>query len=362
MAKASRPKIDRDPDTLYCSFCGKSQHEVRKLIAGPTVFICDECTELCEEIIWEASGERLIIKVKLPAASGFDDVLYSTVSKLVGEQFPEIDFRYECRTIDASSVFDASSNVAIFSAAKIVGLTDTSGNLASADQHSALRHDLSRALQRLSVANTKFVHANEKAKNITAELVSLQAEYLEHLRAINPKSSKPSLDLRAVMFLDVSGFSTMDYERRHEIVDMLRGIAPTLLSGKGTHKVNMWGDAIVANFSEVNQSIESAIRFIRHLSVEGLDVRIGMAWGEVRISFNPAIGRRDIDGDVVNYAARLEPLAPKGGVLLSNDFGGLDIDPNLAELIPTNVEVKKAFGSHEVGEMMPAYILKILRN
>ena len=32
---------------LYCSFCGKSQHEVRKLIAGPTVFICDECVELC---------------------------------------------------------------------------------------------------------------------------------------------------------------------------------------------------------------------------------------------------------------------------------------------------------------------------
>src|SRR5260370_349752 len=38
-------------NTLYCSFCGKSQHEVRKLIAGPTVFICDECVELCIDII-----------------------------------------------------------------------------------------------------------------------------------------------------------------------------------------------------------------------------------------------------------------------------------------------------------------------
>jgi hypothetical protein len=38
-------------DTLYCSFCGKSQHEVRKLIAGPTVFVCDECVELCNDII-----------------------------------------------------------------------------------------------------------------------------------------------------------------------------------------------------------------------------------------------------------------------------------------------------------------------
>jgi len=40
-------------NTLYCSFCGKSQHEVRKLIAGPTEFICDECVELCMEIIRE---------------------------------------------------------------------------------------------------------------------------------------------------------------------------------------------------------------------------------------------------------------------------------------------------------------------
>ena len=36
---------------LYCSFCGKSQHEVKKLIAGPSVFICDECIDLCNEIV-----------------------------------------------------------------------------------------------------------------------------------------------------------------------------------------------------------------------------------------------------------------------------------------------------------------------
>ncbi len=46
--------------TLYCSFCGKSQHEVRKLIAGPTVFICDECVELCMDIIREESKTSLV--------------------------------------------------------------------------------------------------------------------------------------------------------------------------------------------------------------------------------------------------------------------------------------------------------------
>ena len=45
---------------LYCSFCGKSQHEVRKLIAGPTVFICDECVELCMDIIKEENKDTLV--------------------------------------------------------------------------------------------------------------------------------------------------------------------------------------------------------------------------------------------------------------------------------------------------------------
>lgn len=47
-------------NTLYCSFCGKSQHEVRKLIAGPTVFICDECVELCMDIIREEHKSSLV--------------------------------------------------------------------------------------------------------------------------------------------------------------------------------------------------------------------------------------------------------------------------------------------------------------
>jgi len=63
-------------NTLYCSFCGKSQHEVRKLIAGPTVFICDECVELCMDIIREetkASG--LKSSEGVPAPREICDVL-----------------------------------------------------------------------------------------------------------------------------------------------------------------------------------------------------------------------------------------------------------------------------------------------
>ena len=51
---------NNNKNILYCSFCGKSQHEVRKLIAGPTVFICDECVELCMDIIKEESKDTFV--------------------------------------------------------------------------------------------------------------------------------------------------------------------------------------------------------------------------------------------------------------------------------------------------------------
>lgn len=58
MSDDKHNKTDDGDKLLYCSFCGKSQHEVRKLIAGPSVFVCDECVELCNDIIREEVQEK----------------------------------------------------------------------------------------------------------------------------------------------------------------------------------------------------------------------------------------------------------------------------------------------------------------
>ena len=58
MSDDKTTKGDDGDKLLYCSFCGKSQHEVRKLIAGPSVFVCDECVELCNDIIREEVQEK----------------------------------------------------------------------------------------------------------------------------------------------------------------------------------------------------------------------------------------------------------------------------------------------------------------
>ncbi|HMT38542.1 MAG TPA: AAA family ATPase, partial [Thermomonas sp.] len=69
---------------LYCSFCGKSQHEVRKLIAGPSVFICDECVELCNDIIREELEEKAqSTRSSLPKPKEILDVLDQYV---IGQQ------------------------------------------------------------------------------------------------------------------------------------------------------------------------------------------------------------------------------------------------------------------------------------
>ncbi|MEY3016574.1 MAG: ATP-dependent Clp protease ATP-binding subunit ClpX, partial [Pseudomonadota bacterium] len=60
---------------LYCSFCGKSQHEVKKLIAGPSVFICDECIDLCNDIIRDE-------QVTTPGGQAGDDTTLPTPQEI----------------------------------------------------------------------------------------------------------------------------------------------------------------------------------------------------------------------------------------------------------------------------------------
>ena len=85
MSDDSRGK-NEDGKLLYCSFCGKSQHEVRKLIAGPSVFICDECVELCNDIIREEledaseTGNQYTEAFKAAVADENAEVLYISAS------------------------------------------------------------------------------------------------------------------------------------------------------------------------------------------------------------------------------------------------------------------------------------------
>ena len=76
-----------DKDSLFCSFCGKNQKEVKKLIAGPTVFVCDECVELCMDIIKEDNkNNKFKIKKDIPKPSEINKFLNDYV---IGQKYPK---------------------------------------------------------------------------------------------------------------------------------------------------------------------------------------------------------------------------------------------------------------------------------
>ena len=77
--------VDNEDKPLYCSFCGKSQHEVRKLIAGPSVYICDECVDLCNEIITDELGASAEVDdSELPTPHRIREILDDYVIDQVG--------------------------------------------------------------------------------------------------------------------------------------------------------------------------------------------------------------------------------------------------------------------------------------
>ena len=345
--KAPRPE---PKETLYCSFCGKSQHEVSKLIAGPTVFICDECTELCEDIIWTDIDNRIAIRIRVPKSSSYDDLLNDAIGKILSESFPEYDVQYEFRTPAKHRSDQHGMCIAVYT-------------IASQDRgEPLLKKQVSDLAIKLSVMTQKFVNESERAKRINEELSQLREDYLEVLRSTVTQVRQSNSDLRAVMFLDVSGFSKFTFENKQAVVDMLRGITPPLLADRGAHDINMWGDAIVATFTDPNQAIASGVKFLRHLSVEQLEARIGMAWGPVRMSFNPATGRKDIDGPIVDFAARIEPMAELGTVLCAVEFAGLDIDDTVCEFTSVKREVKKDFADKKAGDEIDLLEVKYLKN
>jgi ClpX C4-type zinc finger len=69
----ARARERKDPNMRYCSFCGKSYEEVRKFIAGPSVFICDECVKVCVDVMWGQEAADFLKQRPLPDKPAAND-------------------------------------------------------------------------------------------------------------------------------------------------------------------------------------------------------------------------------------------------------------------------------------------------
>lgn len=357
---ATKRHLATKNNTLYCSFCGKSQHEVRKLIAGPTVFICDECVDLCDEIIISEDETRIHIKIRVPVETEFNDILYQSIANVISELYPDYDCQYDARSYEKeerSGSFDLVSfsidKKAVDTAKRVASYTGGTSDPEADTQDIALE---------LAAVTQKFLHESKRRESLEREISELKAEYCDFLRK-EVRARRPEVRaLKAVMFLDIAGFSKMEAREKDHCLTLLRGMTPVLVREHGQEELNTWGDAIVINFSDPKDAAECAVRFLRHLSVEGIDGRVGLAWGEIGISYNTATGRRDLVGTTVDKAARLQSFAEVGEVIAGIEFGGLQFASNLVRMSKKSIVAKKDFAEVKAGDNVEVFKVDWAKN
>ena len=102
---------------------------------------------------------------------------------------------------------------------------------------------------------------------------------------------------------------------------------------------------------------------LRHLDVEGLDARIGATWGKVRISKNEATQDTDIDGEAVNLAARLEPLAEPGEVIITPELRHHEsLQSEEFSFVHVIKKLMKAVGNDKQGNSIECFRINLIKN
>jgi class 3 adenylate cyclase len=363
MTKSTRKGPSDSKVTLHCSFCGKSQHDVRKLIAGPNVFICNECVDLCLDIVVEDTPPkdpqqvggflRYHVKVK------FDRPFDARERNLLPALLQSIQSAYPGTSISLRS-FNTSDK------GGVLAIYFDSPIRMPALEIKTLQAEIENLSRSLKIVQEKYLAEKgerERFETMYHDLVeTVFPLMLKQLRSQGRLADR-NIKTMLIMFADIVGFSTSNSEERLQKLDLMRVIARSIIKSEQGIYLNTWGDGLVAAFDDPTQGLRCACKFVQHLNVDGIDVRVGVNWGAARIIYNEASERMDIDGSSVNIGARLEPLASPGEVLAADIIVNLpDLRKDDFNFIEREVELKKPVGELKEGDKLKVFRVSYLPN
>ncbi|AKE52306.1 Pentapeptide repeat protein [Kangiella geojedonensis] len=221
-----------------------------------------------------------------------------------------------------------------------------------------------------SVLESSLQQEADKLQSIQISLQSerkLQFEIRESLQAIKDKYWPKLLELSeidsdaktrrlAVLFTDLKGFSNWNEDERTDKLSLFRGLLKPVLKKWNASYPNMEGDSLRATFQSVEQSLHCAAMMQRVLAGAGFSLRIGLDIGEVKITHNEITEQLDIEGDAINFAARLEGMADSGQVLVSENVRHYAIQSDAPfNFKEHRLALKKAVGDKQAGDTIVCY-------
>jgi class 3 adenylate cyclase len=345
---------------LYCSFCGKSQHEVRTLIAGPTVFICDECTDLCQDIMVENKKDSTISRADGSSITEmnvrFEDHLAPEEIALLPHLISQVESAFPRCTVKFTQL-------QTFVSADVVALRVEAPVEYDPQELAKQVNDLSIKLR---IEQQKYIAERSQREALESKLREvMDTVYPLLIENLKKSGDYPGVKIEtmSVMFIDIAGFSRMPEAERIQAVDLLRSLGRALLRSEKGMYLNTWGDAVVAAFDQPEAALRCGCKFSQHFGLMGLDARVGISWGAIRVSVNEIKGTQDIDGSAVNVGARIETLAQPGTVVCTEEVASLVGDqPGLFVFTPRQAALKKAVGDLPAGADINIFEVAYLGN